>query len=564
MVKSSVSSLSWPGIALSPLVAGIETPIIQALLCSTDHGILMSDHRGTDILCNPRFGELFDIDPQLVVHSTRDEVRRIALTRVKDPEGFAALIESIYADPLLEYEDEIELNSTPPRFLRRYTGPVFDSRGQNIGRVWTFKDVTETRRLQTEVQSYAKRLEAQFAQQAEDLRATNEVLAAMTAISAAIAVSPDLSHLVAAITRTVSTLLGSDCAALLLKEGPDRLCGAICRADDGDTPAAIALKEDPLLSETLCNEPSPAMASLCAYPSDSGPFARKLGSDHATLAVLRREGEPIGVLAWGAANPLEPLRRQHLQAVADQVALALKTYGLQSELRAAYEDLRSAHEQTVEAEKIGAVGTLAVSIAQEIRNMMTPLQMELSTAHRSAALSAARVQINRLCALTHRLLALRSPTTIYPSPVDINDLLQRLLPLVHPQAEVNGVEIRTHFRKSLPPAQGDAGRLEHLFITLFLNALHAMAERGGKLTVSTAADDGRVRIDVKDTGKGIAPEHLPRLFDPFFSTRPDGAGLGLFSAKRIVEEHQGRIQVTSRPEKGTCISVWLPTTPSPP
>lgn len=132
-VEVNRSALSQ--IALSPVVQGIETSIIHALLCATDCGILMTDHRGNDVVCNPRFGELFSLDPQRVVRSTREEVRRMALERVKDPTEFVELLERIYADPTLEREDEIELNTQPTRFLRRYTGPVYDAAGQNIGRV---------------------------------------------------------------------------------------------------------------------------------------------------------------------------------------------------------------------------------------------------------------------------------------------------------------------------------------------------------------------------------------------------------------------------------------------
>src|SRR2546421_11055277 len=154
-----------PDIAISPIVAGIETPVIHALLCSTDQGVLMTDHQGTDVLCNPRFGELFGLDPEVVVRSSREEVRRMALGSVKDPAEFIALLERIYADPTLEREDEIELNTDPPRVLRRYTGPVLDSAGRNLGRVWTFQDITENRPLRAEVESYAARLEAGFRNQ---------------------------------------------------------------------------------------------------------------------------------------------------------------------------------------------------------------------------------------------------------------------------------------------------------------------------------------------------------------------------------------------------------------
>src|SRR5579871_1859891 len=380
----------WSGIALSPLVAGSEASIIQALLCATDHGILMTDLRGMDVVCNPRFGELFGLDPQRVVRSTRDEVRQMALQRVKNPQQFAAVMERLYADPLQEHEDEIALKGEPPRILQRYSGPVFDARGQNIGRVWTFKDITETRRLQEEVQSYAGRLQAQFQKQAQDLWETNAILTAMTAISAAITTDPDLPSLMREIVRAVCALLGSAGAGLLLKQPEDRLEGMVCRADGESERAAICIQEDALLAEAFQDRDAGEGAFLTIHPRTQGPFSRLLGCRSLILAVLRREGQVIGVLAWGTSQEkasIEPLRAAHLQAVADQVALALQIQGLQ-------QDLRAAQERTVETAKIAAAGALAVSIAQEIRNLMTPLQMELRLARRSAALSAARVQLD--------------------------------------------------------------------------------------------------------------------------------------------------------------------------
>jgi PAS domain-containing protein len=159
-------------IAISPVVAGIETPIIHALLCATDYGILMTDMHGNDLLCNPRFGELFEVNPEIVVHSSRDEVRRMAMKKVADPLAFNDGLERVYANPDIELEDELELTTEPPRIIRRHTAPVCNSLGEKIGRVWTFQDVTEKRKLQREVAFYAAELRRQLDQQRLDFLAT--------------------------------------------------------------------------------------------------------------------------------------------------------------------------------------------------------------------------------------------------------------------------------------------------------------------------------------------------------------------------------------------------------
>ena len=110
---------------------------------------------------------------------------------------------------------------------------------------------------------------------------------------------------------------------------------------------------------------------------------------------------------------------------------------------------------------------------------------------------------------------------------------------------------------------GNKRRLEHLFVNLLVNALDAMAATGGTLTVTlrqeiSALNQRGVLITVQDTGQPIAPESLPHLFDPFFTTRANHIGLGLFSVQRIVTAHQGEIHVESLPDQGTAVSVWLP------
>jgi len=546
-------------IALRPLVAGRETPVIHALLCSTDYGILMTDPRGTDILCNPRFGELFDIDPEVVVRSKREEVRRMALARVKDPDEFVALIERIYADPTIEHEDEIALNTDPPRILRRYTSPVFDAQGENIGRVWTFQDVTETRQLQAEVESYAARLQEQFQQQADDLRDTMQVFNAITRISAAITSRHELPMFVQALTEIVRPLLPQGRAAVLLVSGAS-LCGTLCAPDSPPRALEVSAESEPAVAAALSEEGLSSLPILQVY--DNAPLARAMGCATVVVAPVRWLERTMGIMALGTDQPSTALKTRYLdqlRAVVVQVSLAIRIHQGRTELQTAYDELRAAQGQMVESAKLGAVGTLAASIAHDIRNIMTPLQMELAMATPSPSLTAARAQVDRLSALTHRLLALSRPKEIHPGPVCIKEVLTHILPLIQPQADIDGVAIRTRFEQDLPRVQGDSGRLEHLFINLFLNALHAMAQKGGTLTVAAAPDNGQVRVDVKDTGKGIEPEHLSRLFDAFFTTRANGSGLGLFSVKRIVEEHNGRVSVQSKVGKGTCFSVWLPT-----
>src|SRR5262249_39314644 len=212
----------------------------------------------------------------------------------------------------------------------------------------------------------------------------------------------------------------------------------------------------------------------------------------------------------------------------------------------------------VEAAKIGAIGALGASIAHDIRNIMTPLRMEILHLANGNSAGDALAHLDRLSALSHRLLAMGQPDNLNLGPVTIDEVLSRVIPLITAQAEVNSVKIVTHIPHKLPAILADFGRMEHLFVNLALNGLNAMASSGGTLSFSAREDKRGVAIEVADTGPGISPEHLPHVFEPFYTTRANGLGLGLFSAKSIVEYHGGNISVSSEISKGALFTVWLP------
>lgn len=532
------------GIAFSTILRGAENAALAALLRSTDYGVLMTDHAGTDVLCNARFGELFGIDPEVVVSSSRDEVREMALAVVRDPAEFAAVIERVYSDPTLEYEDELEVNTSPPRVLQRYTGPVIDEQGQNVGRVWTFRDISLTRRLQEQVRAYADRLEDQVRQQSADLDATTDVLQTMTAILAALTRARSEEELCLLMVERLSGIMGSACAALLVEEE-----GAFVRAyacAKGETARTLSV-----YATSVGNADLP------------GELKRKLapGTEDAIVVPIRRRDRNLGLIFWGAeagAAILDPRRRPHLEAIADQAGLVLRAHRLNVEIEARNEELRAAQDQMVLAAKVSAAGALSASVAHDIRNIMTPLRMELALIEDSETATGVRTQIDRLSALTHRLLALGKSETFHPAFADPAELANYVVQVLRPQAEVDRVELISHIREDGPRVWGDARLLEHLLVNLVLNAIHAMAVRGGRVEMDAEPEDGMLCLCVRDNGPGIDPQVLPRLFEPFFTTAANRSGLGLFSVKHIIEEHSGRIEVESEPGKGACFRIWLP------
>ena len=248
-----------------------------------------------------------------------------------------------------------------------------------------------------------------------------------------------------------------------------------------------------------------------------------------------------------------------------QLASALKN--VTGRLDKAENTLSLTQQQLFETEKLSAVGLLAASAAHDIRNLLTPLMIEVSLADqddpalRAEALSAMRRQIDGLALLTHRLLALAKPDTQVRAPTDLAALVSQILRLVRPQAAQESVQIACAVSPRLPTVLADAVQMEQVLVNLILNAVQAMqATGGGTLTVRLDCYQGGARVRIADTGPGISAQNRRRLFDPFFTTRPDGAGLGLFSCRRIAEAHGGAITVRSRPG-ATQFTLRLPSVP---
>jgi PAS domain S-box-containing protein len=226
--------------------------------------------------------------------------------------------------------------------------------------------------------------------------------------------------------------------------------------------------------------------------------------------------------------------------------------------------------QLVRAEKLAAIGQLAASIAHEVGNPLQAIQGFLSLfleqcppdVPNERFLKLAEEEIERIVQVLARLRDLYRPRADVFSLVDMNDLLDSVLLLTGKQLERNRIRVLRELGQGLPHVRGVADQLKQVLLNLVLNAAEAISE-GGLLHVQTylSDDHGRGRnliLAITDTGYGIPPEQLPRIFDGLHTTKERGMGLGLYTSKAIVDRHLGRMTVQSQVGEGTTFTITLP------
>jgi signal transduction histidine kinase len=243
---------------------------------------------------------------------------------------------------------------------------------------------------------------------------------------------------------------------------------------------------------------------------------------------------------------------------------------LQARVEARTRELREAEEQLLRSQKIAAVGALGAGIAHEINNPLTAVlgftQVLLAkTAAEEpdrAILTTMETEAKRIRGIVSTLLSFSQSYGGVQGMVetDLNRIVEAALAEVPPGTLDPGtIEVLRELEPTLAPVLGSPAQLQEAVAQLVGNAVTAMGERG-RLTLRTSSANGLVRLEVIDTGRGIAPEHLDRIFDPFFTTKDSwrGEGLGLTLVHRIVEEHHGKIKAVSRVGEGSTFTVTLP------
>jgi len=236
------------------------------------------------------------------------------------------------------------------------------------------------------------------------------------------------------------------------------------------------------------------------------------------------------------------------------------------QLRESREEIERLHRtQMSRAEHFATLGEMATGLAHEIRNPLAGIAgvIEIigrdlpTTSPAREVVKDVRQEIARINHIVTDLLQTARPHPPKVGKSDLNVTIEHAVMLARQQALARGVEISLHKEPSLPEVEHDSDQIHQVMLNLLLNALQAI-DRKGKVDVKLSQKNLSAVVEVTDNGRGIPPENLPNIFRPFYTTKGDGTGLGLSLARRIVEDHQGRIDVASTVGKGTMFAVVLP------
>jgi two-component system, NtrC family, sensor kinase len=275
------------------------------------------------------------------------------------------------------------------------------------------------------------------------------------------------------------------------------------------------------------------------------------------LVKLERATEKIG---RGDFGPI--IHSTRIESEVDRLIIAFNRM---------VEELEARQEQIIHSRKIASLGTLVSGVAHELNNPINNIILtidslvggrKITNERRAALLEDILSQAIRASGIVKNLLDFSRAETTTMKDVDVAKLLQETCQITGNQITLNKIRREQHIDPHLPLLHGNRQGLQQVFLNLIINAVQAMPE-GGDLTVSAVQDKNkRILVTVRDTGQGIAAEHLPHIFDPFFTTKEvgQGTGLGLSVSYGIIKKHGGRITVESSPGKGSTFTVTLPTT----
>ena len=342
---------------------------------------------------------------------------------------------------------------------------------------------------------------------------------------------------------------------------------------DLDQPETIFVSKDGPLVQLLQSRREPIVKEELEWvPLGPGTpqtveAMAKLGAE-LSLPIISKS-KLIGILNLGYKENKTIYSNEDLELLStltNQAAIAIENARL-------YENLKQSQDTLRRADRLSSLGLLTAGLAHEIRNPLVAIRTFTQllperyddAEFREGFQGLALKEVDRICGLINDLLSFARPSKPNVSPENLNDVVDNIARILETQAKEKGVAIAREFGDDLPKVWIDREQMKQVFMNLILNAIQAMQE-GGSISISTRAVSRNsaepsgefVQVEVRDTGIGIPEENVQHIFDPFFTSKDEGSGLGLAVSHQIVQEHGGFVTVESTVGKGTAFFVHVP------
>jgi len=394
----------------------------------------------------------------------------------------------------------------------------------------------------------------------------------------------DIDEILRLVLEGVTKNIGFDRARLyLVNEKKNALECRMAVGVDEDKIRGVVLpldKEDSVVARSIFDK-KPFVIPDAQKDPRVNPLTKEKFNLHSLVVIpLLAKDRALGAIAADHVEAGKNITKQTLESVmtfAQQAGLAIHNAFMYQEIKAFSQqveekmqqttaDLRKTEAQLIRSEKLAALGQLAAGIAHEIRNPLTSINILIHSLREKPSdeevhredLRVIEEEIHRINEIVDQFLRFAKPAPPLLQEADLVSLFEETLQLLKPQIEKQRITVQKEFN-ALPSTVLDREQMKQVVLNLLLNALQAMSG-GGLLRLSgQVLEDNRwIQLSVQDTGVGIPPEDMNKLFDPFFSTKEGGVGLGLSIAHRIIDQHRGKIQIESTPGQGTLFTLWLP------
>jgi two-component system, NtrC family, sensor histidine kinase HydH len=423
-----------------------------------------------------------------------------------------------------------------------------------------------------------------FSKSEEEMLTTVANQAAICIENSGLMETLDIDEILKLVLEGVTKNIGFDRARLyLVNEKRNVLECKMAVGVDEEKIKGITLpldSEDSVVARSILEKQPFIIPDASQDPRVNPLLKEKLHLQSLVVIPLLAKEKALGAIAADHVEPGKNITSEILESVmtfAQQAGLAIHNAFMYQELKAFSQqmeekiqkttaDLRKTEAQLIRSEKLAALGQLAAGIAHEIRNPLTSINILIhsltenlpSENSRWEDLKVIEEEILRINEIVDQFLRFAKPASPLLEKADLIPIFEETLQLLRPQIEKGRISVLKEF-ESLPPATIDKEQMKQVILNLLMNAIQAMPKAGRLGLSGRVSRDGHwVELTIQDSGIGIPPEDMDKLFDPFFSTKEGGIGLGLSIAHRIIDQHHGKIEVESNSGKGTRFTLSLP------